>query len=105
VLKQAKGYWGGRHALYRTAMEAVAKAQKYATIHRRLKKRDFRRLWILRINAACRAHGLSYSRFINGLKRANIQLDRKVLADLAVRDSQAFQKLVERAQAALGSVT
>ncbi len=101
ILKQAKGYWGGRHALYRTAMEAVAKAQKYATIHRRRKKRDFRRLWILRISAACRAHGINYSRFIHGLKKANIELNRKVLADMAVRDAEGFEQLVSRVKAAL----
>jgi large subunit ribosomal protein L20 len=82
-------------------MEAVARAQKHATIHRRQKKRDFRRLWIVRINAACRQLGMTYSQFIRGLKEAKIDLNRKVLADLAVHDSDGFAELVTRARAAL----
>lgn len=95
VLKLAKGYWGGRHRLYRTATEAVDKALCYAYRDRRQKKRDFRALWIVRINAAVRMHGLSYSRFINGLKKAGIQLDRKALSDIAVNDPAAFARIVQ----------
>ena len=101
VLKRARGFWGGRSALYRTALESVARAEKYATCHRRLRKRDFRRLWILRINAACRQLGINYSQFIRGLKKAKIELNRKILAEVAVRDSEAFAQIVSRAQAAL----
>ena len=101
VMKQASGYWGSRSTLYRTALEAVARAEKYATIHRRTRKRDFRRLWILRISAACRQLGTNYSQFIRGLGKAHIELNRKMLAELAVRDADGFAKLVNRAQAAL----
>ena len=94
-LKAAKGNYGGRSRLYRTARETVQKGLKYAYRDRRNRKRDFRRLWIIRINAATRLYGLSYSRFIDGLNKAGINLDRKVLADMAVRDSNGFQKLVE----------
>ncbi|MCP5468172.1 MAG: 50S ribosomal protein L20 [Deltaproteobacteria bacterium] len=94
VLKLAKGYRGGRSKLFRTAQEAVDRALKYAYIHRRLKKRDFRSLWIQRINAAVRAEGMSYSQFIGGLKKANIALDRKVLAEMAANDAQAFAQVV-----------
>ena len=97
-LRRAKGFFSGRRKLYRTARETVQRALKFATAHRRLKKRQFRRLWTVRINAACRAEGISYSRFIAGLKRAKVSLDRKSLADLAVRDGLAFKKLVSVAK-------
>jgi large subunit ribosomal protein L20 len=98
VLKQAKGYWGGRRRLYRTAAESVTRALAFAYRDRRAKKREFRALWILRINAACRALGASYGEFMNGLRKAGITLDRKVLADLAVNDPAAFAQLVETAR-------
>lgn len=93
-LRRAKGFFGGRRRLYRTARETVQRALRFATAHRRLRKREFRSLWTLRINAACRAEGISYSRFIAGLKRVKVGLDRKSLAELAVRDGEAFKKLV-----------
>lgn len=93
VLKQAKGYYGGRSKLHGTAMEAVEKAALYAYRDRRQRKREFRALWIARINAAAREHELSYSRFMNGLKQAGVEIDRKILADLAVSDPQAFGQL------------
>ncbi|MBI5198339.1 MAG: 50S ribosomal protein L20 [Nitrospirae bacterium] len=99
-LKMAKGYWGGRHRLFRTATEAVDHALVYAYRDRRTKKREFRSLWIARINAAVRPYGLSYSRFMNGLKRANIVLDRKVLSDLAITDPAGFSRLAETVKAA-----
>ena len=95
VLKAAKGNFGGRRKLYRTAKETLMRSMQFAYEHRRLKKRDFRRLWIARINAAARIHGISYSTFIAGLKRADITVNRKVLADLAVHDISAFERLVE----------
>jgi large subunit ribosomal protein L20 len=101
ILKQAKGYRGARSRVYRVATQAVTKAGQYAYRDRRQKKRVFRSLWIARINAGAREHGLSYSRMINGLSRAEIQIDRKVLADLAVHDKPAFAALVERAKASL----
>lgn len=101
VLKQAKGYRGARSRVYRVATQAVTKAGQYAYRDRRQKKRVFRSLWIARINAGAREHGLSYSRMINGLSRAEIQIDRKVLADLAVHDKPAFAALVEKAKASL----
>lgn len=101
VLKQAKGYYGARSRVYRVAKQAVIKAGEYAYRDRRQRKRQFRALWIARINAAAREHGLSYSRFINGLKKANVELDRKVLADLAVNDKPAFAVIAEQAKAAL----
>lgn len=101
ILKLAKGYFGGKSKLYRTANEAVMKSLQYAYISRKLKKRDFRKLWITRISAQAQANGINYSRFINGLKKANINLDRKVLADLAVNDTVAFAALVEKAKTAL----
>ena len=101
VLKQAKGYWGGRSRLFRTAREAVNRAQSYAYRDRRQRKRNFRRLWIQRINAGVREHGLNYSQFMNGLDKAGVEVDRKILADLAVRDPETFKSLVEQAQAAL----
>jgi len=98
LLKKAKGYWGDRSKQYQQAHRALMHALVYAYRDRRVKKRDFRRLWITRINAACRAAGITYSKLINGLKRAKVVLDRKVLADLAVKDSQAFKKLIEMAR-------
>jgi large subunit ribosomal protein L20 len=94
-LKQAKGYYGGKSRLFRTATEAVDKSNLYAYRDRRQRKRDFRRLWIARINAAAELQGLSYSRFISGLKGAGINLDRKILADMAVNDAEGFTKLVQ----------
>ena len=101
VLRLAKGYFGGKSKLYRTAKQAVMKSLMYAYIGRRLRKRDFRKLWIARINAAARSNGLSYSRFMHGLKSAGINLNRKMLADLAVNDATAFSALVEKAKAAI----
>jgi len=95
VLKSAKGFWGDRSTQYQQAKRVLMHALKYAYRDRRNKKREFRSLWIIRINAACRAAGISYSVFMNGLKKAKINLDRKILADLAVRDINAFNKLVE----------
>ena len=101
ILKLAKGYFGGRSKRYRVAREAVMKAQMYAYIGRKNKKRDFRSLWIARINAGARLNGLSYSKLMHGLKLAGIDLNRKVLADIAVTDAQAFAALCEKAKAAL----
>ena len=101
VMKAAKGYYGARSRVYRVAKQAVIKAAQYAYRDRRQRKRQFRALWIQRINAAARIHDLSYSRFINGLKKASIELDRKVLADIAVHDPHGFAKLAEAAKAAL----
>ena len=101
ILKAAKGYWGARSKLYRVAREAVMKAGQYAYVGRRLKKRDFRQLWIARINAGCRLNDMSYSQFMHGLKVAKIDLNRKVLADLAVTDEKAFASLVQTAKKAL----
>jgi large subunit ribosomal protein L20 len=101
VLKLAKGYYGRRKSAIRTAMQAVEKAGQYAYRDRRAKKRNFRALWIQRINAAVREHGLTYGRFVNGLTRAGVEVDRKVLADLAVREPEAFKALVDKAQGAL----
>ena len=103
VLDQAKGYRGARSRVYRVAKQAVDRAGQYAYRDRRQRKRQFRSLWVVRINAAARENGLSYSRFIAGLNKAEIALDRKVLADLAVRDKAAFAQLAERAQAALAA--
>ena len=103
VLSKAKGYYGARSKLYKTAKQAVIKAGQYAYRDRRQRKRQFRALWITRINAQSRANGLSYSRLINGLKKANIELDRRVLADLAVHDKPAFAAVVEQAKAALAA--
>jgi len=102
VLSRAKGYYGARRKVFRVAKQAVIKAGQYSYRDRRQRKRDFRSLWIQRINAAAREHGLSYSRFINGLKRADVAIDRKVLADLAVHDKAAFKALAEKAQSSLG---
>ena len=103
VLSRAKGYRGARKNVFRVANQAVMKADQYAYRDRRQRKRQFRTLWILRINAAARVHELSYSRLIDGLNRADIELDRKVLADMAVNDEAAFAALAERAKAALAA--
>ena len=100
-LAAAKGFRGGRSRLYRTAREAVERSLQYAYVGRKLRKREFRKLWILRINAGAREHGLSYSRFMNGLQLAKIELNRKVLADIAVRAKEDFAKLVDLAKGAL----
>ena len=99
VLDAAKGYYGNRSRNFRTATQAVDKANQYATRDRKTRKRQFRALWIQRINAACRANGMTYNRFISGLKAAGVEVDRKILADLAVTDENAFAKLVELAKA------
>ena len=101
TLKLAKGYWGGKSRLFKTAKEAVWKSGQYAYISRRLKKRDFRKLWIARISAACKLNGMNYSTFINGLKKANITLNRKMLSEIAINDAAGFTALCEKAQAAL----
>ena len=101
VLKLAKGYFGGKSRLFRTAKQAVMKSGQYAYVGRKQKKRDFRRLWITRISAACKMNGTNYSTFINGLKKAQIDLNRKMLAEIAVADPAAFTALVEKAKAAL----
>ena len=101
ILARAKGYLGRHHSTYRAAREKTEKAGQYAYRDRRVKKREFRRLWIARINAATRANGMSYSRFINGLAKAGIEMNRKVLADMAIYDAATFAKLVEAAKAAL----
>ena len=103
ILKQAKGYYHARRKVFRVAKQAVTKALQYAYIGRKQKKRNFRSLWITRINAAARINGLSYSRFINGLMKAGITLDRKVLADIAVHDAQGFAALAEKAKSALAA--
>ena len=101
ILKMAKGFYSGRRKHFRKAKEQVERSLVYAFRDRKQKKREFRKLWIIRINAACRLNDISYSRFINGLKKAGIELDRKVLANLAMNDAEAFSKLVEQAKAAL----
>ena len=101
VLRQAKGYYGNRSKIYRVANQAVMRSLQYAYAHRKLRKRDFRKLWIARINAACRMNDMSYSRFINGLTKAGVEINRKVLADLAITDPKAFSDLVEVAKKAL----
>ena len=101
TLKLAKGYWGGKSRLFKTAKEAVWKSGQYAYISRRLKKRDFRKLWIARINAACKMNGTNYSTFINGLKKANITLNRKMLSEIAISDAAGLTALCEKAKAAL----
>lgn len=98
ILKLAKGYYGAKSRQFRAANQAVMKSLAYAYVGRRLKKRDFRKLWISRINAAARQNGLSYSRFINGLRKAGIQIDRKILADMAVNDANGFAQLVNIAK-------
>ena len=99
VLKAAEGQWGGRHRFYRRAIESVAKGRMYSFRDRKVRKRDFRSLWIVRVNAACREHGISYSKFMNGLRKAKILVDRKMLAELAVSDKKVFGKLVEMVKA------
>ena len=101
VLKAAKGYYGSKSKLFKTAKQAVMKSGNYAYIGRKQKKRDFRRLWIARISAACKMNGVNYSTFINGLKKANIELNRKMLSEIAISDPAAFTALVEKAKAAL----
>ena len=101
VRKLAKGYWGGKGKLFKTAKEAVIKAGQYAYLGRRLKKRDFRKLWITRISAACKMNGMNYSTFMNGLKKSGSTLNRKVLSEIAVHDEAAFAALVEQAKKAL----
>lgn len=101
VLKLARGFFSGRHKHFRKAKEQLERSLVYAFRDRKAKKRDFRRLWIIRINAGCRLNDISYSRFMNGLKKANIELDRKVLANLAMSDAAAFAKIVELAKKAL----
>ena len=103
LLGKAKGYYNARRKVYRVAKQAVTKALQYAYIGRKQKKRQFRALWIVRINAAARQYGMSYSRLMNGLKKADITLDRKVLADLAVHDNKAFGALAEKAKASLSA--
>jgi large subunit ribosomal protein L20 len=103
ILKLAKGYYNARRKVFRVAKQAVIKAQQYAYIGRKQKKRNFRSLWITRINAAARINGLSYSRFMNGLLKAGITLDRKVLADIAVHDAVGFAALAEKAKSALAA--
>ena len=103
VMKKAKGYYGARRKVFRVAKQAVIKAGQYAYRDRRQRKRQFRALWIARINAAARENGLSYSRLINGLKKAEIEIDRKVLADIAVQDKAAFARIAEQAKASLAA--
>jgi large subunit ribosomal protein L20 len=103
VLEEAKGYWGLKNSNYKYAKEQVERSLAYAYRDRKVKKRHFRRLWIIRINAGARTHGLSYNQFIAGLKAANVELDRKVLADLAISDPAAFGKLAEQAKSALAA--
>ena len=101
VMKKAKGYFGSKHRLYKTAHEQVMHSGKYAYRDRRNRKRDFRKLWIMRINAACRQNEISYSKFINGLNKAGIEINRKMLSEIAIDDPKAFASLVETAKAAL----
>ena len=101
VLKLAKGYYGSKSRLFRVAKQAVMKSGQYAYIGRRLKKRDFRRLWITRISAGCRMNGISYSQFMNGLKKADVTLNRKMLSEIAIADEAAFKALVEKAKASV----
>ena len=103
IIKLAKGSYGARRKVFRVAKQAVTKAAQYAYIGRKQRKRQFRSLWIVRINAAARINGLSYSRFMNGLLKANIQLDRKALADLAIHDAAAFSQIAEQAKRALAA--
>ena len=101
VLKAAKGYWGAKSKHFKMAKQAVMKSGQYAFIGRKLKKRDFRRLWIARISAQCKVNGINYSQFMNGLKRAGITLNRKMLSEIAISDKEAFAELVAKAKAAL----
>ena len=99
-LKQARGYYGARSKLYRQATEAVDRAMRLSTIHRKQKKRDYRSLWIVRLSAACRQHGMTYSRFIEGLTKARVALNRKMLSEIAIHDPEGFAKIVAQAKAA-----
>ena len=101
ILKLARGFYSGRHKHFRKAKEQLERSLYYAFRDRKQKKREFRKLWIVRINAACRLNGISYSRFINGLLKANIQLDRKILANIAMNEPETFKQIVEKAKAAL----
>ena len=101
VLKAAKGYYGSKHSLFKTAKQAVMKSGQYAYIGRKQKKREFRQLWISRISAACKLNGTNYSTFMNGLKKAGIELNRKMLSEIAIADAEGFKTLVEAAKAAL----
>ena len=101
ILKRAKGYWGSKSTHYRVANQAVMKSLKYAYIGRKQKKRDFRRMWITRISAACKANGMNYSTFMNGLKKAGVDLNRKMLSEIAIADPAGFTALTETAKAAL----
>lgn len=103
ILKLAKGYWGRRHSNFKVAKDAVAKGLSYAYRDRRDRKGDFRRLWIIRINAACRVEGISYSRLVDGLTKAGVLIDRKTLANLAIQDQAAFKAVVEKAKSSLGA--
>ncbi len=103
ILKEAKGYWGRRSKLHRVAKDAVVKAGQYAYRDRKVKKRDFRQLWIARISAACREQGMTYSRFINGLNKAGIEINRKSLSNMAIEDPKGFSVLVEKAKSSLGA--
>src|SRR5918992_6098677 len=103
VLRQARGYYGRKHSSYRLAKEQVQRSQRYAYRDRRRRKRDFRRLWVIRINAAAREEGMSYSQFMHGLKQAGIEVDRKVLADIAVRDPETFRRFADRAREAVAA--
>ena len=98
ILKQAKGYYGSKHTLFKTANQAVMKSLAYSYVGRKRRKRDFRKLWITRINAAARINGMSYSKFINGLKKANININRKMLSEMAINDPEGFAKLVQIAK-------
>ena len=101
ILKQAKGYWGSKHRLYKTAKEQLMHSGKYAFRDRKQKKRDFRKLWITRINAACRENNISYSKFINGLSKAGVEINRKMLSEIAIENKEAFTELVHVAEAGL----
>lgn len=101
VMKMAKGYYGSKSSLFKTAKQAVMKSGQYAYVGRKQKKRDFRRLWITRISAACKMNGINYSTFINGLKKSGIELNRKMLSEIAIADPEGFAALVEKAKAAL----
>lgn len=101
VMKMAKGYYGSKSSLFKTAKQAVMKSGQYAYVGRKQKKRDFRRLWITRISAACKLNGMNYSTFMNGLKKADIELNRKMLSEIAIADPAAFTALTEKAKAAL----
>ena len=103
VLKQAQGFWGARSRLFKTAKEAVMRSLRYAYRDRRVRKREFRQLWITRINAACRANGIQYSRFMEGLTKAGVVLDRKALAEVAINDEKGFTELVDRARAQISA--